>query len=63
MNCVFRCDQCGHEEWRAEEQEPWLCAVCGYMRWSVVADGGPEAPQDMVSFAVDSNNPEDDEDL
>jgi len=43
MNCLFRCDQCRYEEWRPEEQEPWLCLVCGYMRWGVVAtDGGDE---------------------
>ena len=36
MSCLFQCDQCGHEEWRSEEQEPWLCIVCDWMRWSEV---------------------------
>jgi hypothetical protein len=33
---LFRCDQCAHEEWRERDQEPWLCVVCGWMRWQVV---------------------------
>ena len=37
MNILYRCDQCTHEEWREEGQEPWLCVVCGYMRWGAVA--------------------------
>jgi len=38
MNCLFQCDQCSYEEWRPEEQEPWLCPVCGNMRWGVVTE-------------------------
>jgi len=37
MNALFECDQCAYQEWRHEDQEPWLCAVCGNMRWSVLA--------------------------
>jgi len=37
MNILYRCDQCTHEEWREEWQEPWLCVVCGYMRWQEIA--------------------------
>ena len=37
MNILYRCDQCTHEEWREEGQEPWLCVVCGYMRWEAIA--------------------------
>ncbi len=37
MNILYRCDQCTHEEWREEGQEPWLCVVCGYMRWGAIA--------------------------
>lgn len=45
MTVLFECNQCSHQEWRSEDQEPWLCLVCGNMRWSVVAteesqDGG-----------------------
>jgi hypothetical protein len=51
--CLFECDQCAHQEWRPESQEPWLCAVCGYMRWSVVAvqegPGPAKPPQDDSS--------------
>jgi len=43
MNCLFRCDQCSYEEWRPEEQEPWLCLVCGNMRWGVVGDDEDES--------------------
>lgn len=32
----FECDRCGHREWRPPEQEPWLCVICGWMRWSIV---------------------------
>lgn len=47
---LFCCDQCGYEEWRAADREPWLCAVCGGMRWGVVEqepeepDGGTASP-------------------
>lgn len=50
MQVLFRCDQCRYEEWWPEEQEPWLCLVCGYMRWGRVAeecdalDGTESAP-------------------
>lgn len=37
MNILYRCDQCTHEEWREAGQEPWLCVVCGYMRWEAIA--------------------------
>jgi len=43
MLILFRCDQCSHEEWREADQEPWLCAVCGWMRWSVIATDEPDA--------------------
>lgn len=45
MEVLFECDQCAHQEWRDESQEPWLCPVCGNMRWSVAAtrpDDGEE---------------------
>lgn len=45
MTVLFECDQCAHQEWRPEGQEPWLCVVCGYMRWSVVAVEGAEADE------------------
>ena len=57
MNCLFRCDQCSHEEWRPEEQEPWLCLVCGYMRWGVVATDG--ADDQFVAEAEDVGDPDD----
>jgi ribosomal protein L37AE/L43A len=38
MDILYRCDQCSHEEWRSAGQEPWLCVVCGYMRWEAVAE-------------------------
>jgi len=47
---LFGCDQCAYEEWRDATQEPWLCPVCGGMRWTRVATGdlaegaGGEAP-------------------
>jgi hypothetical protein len=41
MNILYRCDQCTHEEWRQEGQEPWLCVVCGYMRWEAIASEAP----------------------
>jgi hypothetical protein len=34
---LFRCDQCTYEEWREATQEPWLCPVCGWMRWTAIA--------------------------
>lgn len=37
MKGLYRCDQCSHEEWRALGEEPWLCAVCGWMRWELLA--------------------------
>lgn len=37
MESLYRCDQCGHDEWRPTGQEPWLCLVCGGMRWEEVA--------------------------
>lgn len=37
MQVLFECDQCANQEWRDESQEPWLCPVCGNMRWGVVA--------------------------
>ncbi len=40
---LFQCDQCGYEEWRDPDQDTWLCAVCGSMRWSVVATEADEA--------------------
>jgi hypothetical protein len=40
MEILYRCDQCSHEEWREAGQEPWLCIVCGYMRWEAVAEAG-----------------------
>lgn len=39
---LFECDQCAHQEWRPADQEPWLCAVCGNMRWSVVGSRNRE---------------------
>ena len=39
---LFECDQCTNQEWRPAEQEPWLCAVCGCMRWSVIESQNPE---------------------
>ena len=50
MNILYRCDQCTHEEWREEGQEPWLCVVCGYMRWAVIASEGE------LSVEVERNN-------
>ena len=61
MNCLFRCHQCSYEEWRPEGQDPWLCVVCGYMMWTVVADDGPVAGPDVVSFVVDSDDLEEEE--
>ena len=66
MNILYRCDQCTHEEWREAGQEPWLCVVCGYMRWEAIAseaevsveiewdsgvDETEEAPGDVPSEA------------
>lgn len=45
---LFQCDQCAFQEWRPEDEEPWLCLVCGYMRWQVVAvaaDPDDEEPE------------------
>jgi hypothetical protein len=39
---LFRCDQCRYEEWREASQEPWLCPVCGGMRWERVTTDEPE---------------------
>lgn len=36
MRALYRCDQCRHEEWRQLGEEPWLCVVCGWMRWELV---------------------------
>ncbi len=55
MNCLFRCDQCSYEEWRSEEQEPWLCLVCGNMRWGVV-ETAPDANDSFVSDANESHD-------
>ena len=46
MNILYRCDQCTHEEWREAGQEPWLCVVCGYMRWEAIA-AEAESSQDL----------------
>lgn len=43
MDALYRCDQCGYEEWRRLGEEPWLCLVCGWMRWELVATAEPEA--------------------
>ncbi len=43
---LFECDQCGNREWRPGDQEPWLCAVCGYMRWSIVAESEADEGSD-----------------
>lgn len=37
MATLFQCDQCTYEEWRADDDEPYLCPVCGYMRWERIA--------------------------
>lgn len=56
MNCLFRCHQCSYEEWRPEDREPWLCLVCGYMRWSAIADDGPAVDPDFANTAADSGD-------
>ena len=38
MAVLYRCHQCSYEEWREADQEIWLCLVCGWMLWSVVAE-------------------------
>ena len=40
---LFECDQCTYRERRRADQEPWPCPVCGYMRWSVVAEAGVDS--------------------
>lgn len=50
--CLFECDQCTYREWRPEEQEPWLCVVCGYMRWSVVAVGERDEDGEQDASAI-----------
>ena len=57
MAVLFSSDQCGHEEWREADQEPWLCAVCGWMRWSVVATAEPEAVSDSELDAGAADDP------
>ena len=42
MDQLFRCDQCGFEEYRPEDDETWLCMVCGWMRWTLVDDDPTE---------------------
>ncbi|MFQ5744012.1 MAG: hypothetical protein ACE5HV_10540 [Acidobacteriota bacterium] len=47
MSTLFRCDQCVYEEWRDDDQEPWLCAVCGNMRWERIAvSDDSESPEE-----------------
>jgi len=48
MKVLFECDQCAYQEWREEQQEPWPCVVCGWVRWQIVAreqeDESAESP-------------------
>ena len=44
QQCLFQCDQCTNEEWRPADQEPWLCVVCGWYRWGVIATSGDQGP-------------------
>ena len=54
----FECDQCGYEEWRPEDQEPWLCVVCGYMRWRVVGVAqDPELPSESGRRPLEDETP------
>ena len=49
---LFECEQCSNQEWRPVDNEPWLCVVCGYMRWSVVVtsdETGTEADEGTVN--------------
>lgn len=48
---LWRCDQCAHEEWRPPTDEPWLCLVCGYMRWQEITRRHAVAEDDGQSGA------------
>ena len=52
---LFRCDQCTYEEWREATQEPWLCPVCGWMRWARIAT---DETEDSADGAATGGNPE-----
>lgn len=58
MAVLYRCHQCSYEEWREADQEIWLCLVCGWMLWSVVAeeDAGAE-----LTMPVPADDAEDDD--
>jgi len=55
MEILYRCDQCSYEEWREAGQEPWLCVVCGYMRWGAVAEA--ESPPGVDDSEAPSEEP------
>ena len=38
VQILWQCDQCSYEEWRWPDQEPWLCVICGWMRWAPIAE-------------------------
>lgn len=46
MKALYRCDQCSYEEWRRLGEEPWLCVVCGWMRWELVATAAEAGADD-----------------
>jgi len=56
MTVLFRCDQCSYEEWREAHEEPWLCVVCGNMRWGVVAGDDSAASTELSSFEAESHD-------
>lgn len=45
IRVLWSCDQCATEEWRGPLDEPWLCVVCGYMRWRPIAEQRAETGQ------------------
>lgn len=45
VRVLWSCDQCATEEWRGPRDEPWLCVVCGYMRWRPIAEQRAEPGQ------------------
>lgn len=56
MEVLFECDQCTYQEWRPEEQEPWLCPVCGNMRWGIVSAGAADASQRPQAGSVEEDS-------
>jgi ribosomal protein L37AE/L43A len=59
MKALFECDQCGNQEWRRRDREPWLCVVCGYMRWAVVTTSDDRADGDKPAREPGKRSTED----